>query len=101
MIPLQKVKDIIKRYNNLEKELSSGNIEPKLFAKKSKDYSNLSSIIKVAKDYVNFEIEKNGLEQILKDKDNDFEIIEMAKKDLLDMEENKIVMDKTNCFLLL
>ena len=41
MIPLQKVKDIIDKHNNLEKELSSGNIDPKLFAKKSKEYSSL------------------------------------------------------------
>ena len=47
MIPLQKVKDIIERYNVLEKELSSSNIDPKLFAKKSKEYSNLGSIITV------------------------------------------------------
>ena len=39
MIPLQKVKDIIDKHNVLEKELSSGNIDPKLFAKKSKEYS--------------------------------------------------------------
>ena len=29
MIPLQKVKDIIIRYNDLEKELSSGNLDSK------------------------------------------------------------------------
>ena len=38
MVPLDKVKDIIIKYDALEKELSSGNIDPKLFAKKSKYY---------------------------------------------------------------
>ena len=33
MIPIQKVKEIITRYNSLEKELSSANINPKLFVK--------------------------------------------------------------------
>ena len=37
MIPLEKVKEIISKHNQLEKELSSGNVDPKLFAKKSKD----------------------------------------------------------------
>ena len=37
MIPLQKVKDIIDKHNILEKELSSGKVDPKLFAKKSID----------------------------------------------------------------
>ena len=89
MIPLQKVKDIIERHNVLEKELSSSNIDPKLFAKKSKEYSNLGSIITVAKEYISFEIEKSDLEQILKDKNNDTEMQEMAKKDLDEMEQKK------------
>ena len=89
MIPLQKVKDIIDRHNILEKELSSGKVDPKLFAKKSKEYSNLGRIILVAKKYVNYENEKKDLEQILKDKDNDAEIIEMAEKDLNEMKLNK------------
>ena len=55
MIPLQKVKDIIDKHNILEKELSSGKVDPKLFAKKSKEYSNLGRIIFVAKKYVNYE----------------------------------------------
>ena len=82
MIPIEKVKDIIEKYNDLEKELSSGKIESKLFARKSKEYSNLGNIIGIAKEYVNFENEKKGLEQILSDKDNGAEIIQMAEKDL-------------------
>ncbi len=89
MIPLQKVKDIIDKHNNLEKELSSGDVDPKLFARKSKEYSNLENIIITAKEYINFETEKKDLEQILKDKDNDAEMIEMAKKDLNEMEAKK------------
>ncbi len=82
MIPIGKVQDIIARHDKLEKELSSGNIDPKLFAKKSKDYSNLGNIISIAKEYVKFESEKKDLEQIVKDKNNDTEIIELAEKDL-------------------
>ena len=90
MIPIQKVKDIIVRHDNLEKELSSGQVDTKLFAKKSKEYSNLGNIILIAKEYINFENEKKGLEQILEDKNNDSEMIEMAKRDLNEMEGKKI-----------
>ena len=90
MIPIQKVKDIIVRHDNLEKELSSGKVDTKLFAKKSKEYSNLGNIILIAKEYINFENEKKGLEQILEDKNNDSEMIEMAKRDLNEMESKKI-----------
>ena len=55
MVPIEKVKDIISQYAALEKELSSGSIEPKMFAKKSKEYSRLGRIISVAKNFVNFE----------------------------------------------
>ena len=89
MIPLEKVKDIILRHNNLEKELSSGNLDPKLFAKKSKEYSNLGNIISIAKAYINIEGEKKDLEQILQDKTNDSEMIEMAEKDLHEMKLKK------------
>ena len=89
MIPLQKVKDIISKHTNLEKELSSGNTDSKLFAKKSKEYSDLGDIIEIAKEYINFEKDKKDLEQILKDKENDSEIIEMAKKDIIEMEKKK------------
>ena len=90
MIPIQKVKDIIIKYDNLEKELSSGNIDPKLFAKKSKEYSTLGNIIFIAKAYVNFEKEKKGLEQIIQDKSNEDEIKEMAEKDLNELKSKKL-----------
>ena len=101
MIPLEKVKDIILRHDKLEKELSSGNINPKSYAEKSKEYSNLGTIITVAKEYVNFDIEKKDLEQILSDKNNENEIIEMAKKDLTDLDLKKFSYEnKLKIFLL-
>ena len=82
MVPIDKVKDIIYKHDILEKELASGAIEPKLFAKKSKDYSNLGSIISIAREYVNFENEKKDLLNMLQDKSNDQEMIDLAQKDL-------------------
>ena len=89
MVPIQKVKDIVTRYDNLEKELSSGNIESKVFAKKSKEYSILKNIISIARSYLGFEGEKKDLEEILKDKSNDKEMIELAEKDLNEMKQRK------------
>ena len=101
MIPIQKIKDIITKHDLLEKELASGSIDSKLFAKKSKEYSNLGGIISVAKEYINFENEKKDLQQILNDKNNDAEMIEMAKKDLSQLESKKKAYDsKLKIFLL-
>ena len=55
MIPVDKVKDIIKRHEILEKELSSEALEKKSFASKSKEYSELNAVINYAKDYLVFD----------------------------------------------
>ena len=90
MIPLEKVKDIISKHDNIEKELSSGSVDPKLFVQKSKEYSNLGNIISVAREYVNFDVEIKDLENIINDKDNDVEMMEMAEKDLSQLKIKKI-----------
>ncbi|MEC6986869.1 MAG: peptide chain release factor 1 [Pseudomonadota bacterium] len=101
MIPIKKVEEIINKHTILEKELSSGEIDPKLFAKKSKEYSRIGNIIETAKSYVKFENEKNDLENIILDTKNDLEIIEMAKKDLEDLKQkNRIFENKLKIFLL-
>ena len=82
MIPIEKVRDIIVKHDNLEKELSSGNIDTKLFAKKSKEYSSLGNVISYAREFIKFEKEKKDLEQIIHDQKSDSEMVEMAEKDL-------------------
>ena len=78
MIPIKKVQDIIAKHDDLEKELSSGSIDTKLFAIKSKEYSNLGNIISTARDYLHLEKEKKDLEALIKDKSNDSEMKEMT-----------------------
>ena len=89
MVPINKVKDIITKHDNLEKELSSGSIDPKLFAKKSKEYSSLGGIIKIARDYINFENEKKDLLNMVQDKSNDREMVDLAQKDLNELIKKK------------
>ena len=89
MVPIEKVKDIIVQHDALEKELSSGNVDTKLFAKKSKEYSRLGRIISVARKFVNFENEKKDLENMVQDKTNDQEMVNLAQKDLNELLEKK------------
>ena len=89
MIPIDKVKNIIERYDLLEKELSTGKFDAKLFAKESKEYSDLKNIINQAKEYVNFDKNKKDLNNIINDKKNDQEMIIMAKKELDTVESQK------------
>ena len=82
MIPVDKVKQIIDRYNSLEKELSSDKFDSKLFANKSKEYADLKHIINTAKEYLNFEKNKKDLNNLNNDKNNDQEMISLAQKEL-------------------
>ncbi len=101
MVPIDKVKNIIKRYDEIEKELSSGSLSPKIFAEKSKEYSNLGQIIEVAKKYVNFENEKKDLVNMIEDKANDKEIINLAQNDLNVLLESKEKYENDLKFFLL
>ena len=89
MLPIDKVRNIITKYDALEKELASGKIDPKLFAKKSKEYSSLGEVIVKARKYINFENEKKDLVNMVQDKSNDQDIIELAQKDLSELLEIK------------
>ena len=80
MIPLGKIQALVLKYNDLEKELSTGTIDPKTFAQKSKEYSELGNIISYAREYLKFDNDEKDLEQMSKDKNSDFEMIKLAEK---------------------
>ncbi len=85
MIPIKKVEQLINTYKELEKELASGSLNNKDLVKKSKEYSNLGDIIKESKGYVNFDKEKKELEKIIEEKNNDKEMILLAKNELSEL----------------
>ena len=101
MIPKEKVQDIVAKHDSLETELSSGKIEAKLFAQKSKEYSSLGNIILYAKEFLKFDDEIKDLKQIIDDEKNDKEIVDLAEKDLNELKEKKIDYEnKLKIFLL-
>ena len=101
MIPINKVRDLIIKHTMLEKELSTGEIDKKKFAEKSKEYSDLNDVVKEAKEYSSFESDKKELEKIINDNNNDDEMIELAKSELKDLiKKNEINEKKIKLFLL-
>ena len=101
MIPQKTIEELITKHSILEKDLSSGSIDKKKFAEKSKEYSDLNEIIDSAKKYVSFEKDKIGLEKILDDKDTDDELKKMAHIELEDLKiENKKIEKKLKLFLI-
>ena len=85
MIPRKTIEELISKHSNLEKELSSGSIEKKQFAEKSKEYSDLNEIVENANKFLSFENEKKDLEKILNDQTTDNELKKMAELELDDL----------------
>ena len=92
MIPVNKIENLIKIYADLEKELSSGSVDKKEYASKSKKYSSLGSVINQAREYLNFEKEKIDLEKIINDNQTDNEMKDMAKNEI----KNILIKKKIN-----
>ncbi len=86
MIPLKTIEELISKHSILEKDLSSGEIDKKLFAEKSKEYSDLNEIIDNAKKYLSFEKDKIELEKILADQNSDKELLKLAETEIKDLE---------------
>ncbi len=94
MIPLKTVNDLINKHASLEKELSSSEIDKNSFAEKSKEYADLSEIIKIAKIYVTYEENKKEIQSILEDRNSDPDLLKMAETELADLEAQKDINEK-------
>ena len=94
MVPTNKIEELISKHFLLEKELSSGKIEKKQFAEKSKEYSDLNDIIKQAKKYISFEKEKNELEKIINDTNSGNDLITMASDELKELKKQHEINEK-------
>ncbi len=86
MIPNKTIEELISRHSTLEKDLSSGTIDKKLFAEKSKEYSDVNEIIENAKKYISFNNDKKELEKILNDSSSDEELKNMAEAELSNLQ---------------
>ena len=87
MIPEKTIEELIIKHSNLEKDLSSGDLDKNELGEKSKEYSDLNEIVESAKKYLVFETSKTELEKILNDKNSDEELKRMAETELADLKE--------------
>ena len=94
MIPAKTIEELISKHSALEKDLSSGEIDKKLFAEKSKEYSDVNEIIENARKYLSYEDEKKDLEKILNDNSADKELKDMAELELLDLKNEFEINEK-------
>ena len=101
MIPAKTIKDLVFKHSSLEKDLSSGEIDKKLFAEKSKEYSDINEIVDNAKKYLSFESDKKEVEKILNDNSVDEELKKMAELELIELKTQYDINEKKLKFFLL
>ncbi|MDC0043762.1 peptide chain release factor 1 [Candidatus Pelagibacter sp.] len=101
MIPTKTIGELILKHSLLEKELSTGDVNKKLFAEKSKEYSDLNEIIDDAKKYILFEKERSDLEKIIEDNKSEDEFKKMAEVELIELKsQHELNEKKLKLFLL-
>ena len=101
MLPINKVKEIVSRYETLEKTLSQSDIDKNTYVKNSKEYSSIGDIIVDIKSYIKMIEDKEGSEKILQDKSADKELKEMAELELLEIKEKILDLEtKIKIFML-
>ncbi len=101
MIPVKTIEELIFKHSSLERDLSSGKIDKKVFAEKSKEYFDVNEIIINAKKYISFAKDKAELEKILSDKNSDEELKKLAEIELLDLQnQHELNEKKLKLFLL-
>jgi len=89
MIPIDKVENIVSRFNELESILAKPDLKKDEFVSNSKEYSNLNEIITYAKDYLKVLEDLKSTKNILEDKSTDKEFYEMAEKELKDLKQRE------------
>ena len=89
MIPIDKVENIVSRFNELENILAKPDLKKDEFVSNSKEYSNLNEIISYAKDYLKVLDDLKSTKNILDDKSTDKEFYEMADKELKDLKQQE------------
>ncbi len=94
MIPKKTIEELIEKHSTLENDLSSGKIDKKLFADKSKEYSDLNEVVNEAKKYISFDDNKNELKKILDDPNTDIELKKMAETEMIELEQNHAGYEK-------
>tara|TARA_B100000989_G_scaffold282683_1_gene247987 strand:- start:507 stop:1580 length:1074 start_codon:yes stop_codon:yes gene_type:complete len=94
MLPQEKVKNLIDKHIKLEKELSSGEVNKNKYAEISKEYSELSDIIKQAKEYLNFQKDIQDLNNIINDKSSDEDMKEFANNEIENLKKKYLLNEK-------
>ncbi len=101
MIPQERLQQLITRHEELEHMMSGGNMSSEDIVTTSKEYAELTPIVKAAKDYMVMVREMAELDEMIADKDGDGEMRELAEMELLDLKKKLPDMERAVEIMLL
>ncbi|WP_417320765.1 peptide chain release factor 1 [Emcibacter sp.] len=88
MIPQEKLNQLITRHEELEHLMSGGSdLGSDDFVKISREYSDLTPVVKTAREFMDLQQEIADLEEMLGDQDTDAEMRELAEMELPELKE--------------
>ncbi len=94
MLPINKVKEIVTKYETLEKSLSEVNIDKKTYVQNSKEYSSIGEIIVDVKAYIKLVDDRESSKKIIEDSSSDKELKEMAEMELKEIKTKEEDLEK-------
>jgi peptide chain release factor 1 len=95
------VEELVEKHKTLGQKLSDGGMENSEFVKLSKEYSNLNDFIEIGLDFKNTKKDIIDLDLMLKDQNQDPELLDMAKQELeLKIKQMESLYEKIIEFLL-
>jgi len=99
----EKLKSIIERYDNIQKELMQPDIisDVKKFTKLSKEAKSLLEIVETATKYLNLQEQISQNKELIADKSEDEELRQLAQEELTDLENNKEELEEKLKILLI
>ena len=84
MIPPDKLRRVADRFEEIEAAMAA-DISPEEYVTLSKEYSDLSPVVAVIRDYENAQAELTSLEEMVADEGTDAEMLELAKDELQEL----------------
>ena len=86
MIPPDKLRRVADRFEEIEAAMAA-DISPEEYVTLSKEYSDLSPVVAVIRDYENAQAELASLEEMVADEGTDAEMLELAKDELQELKQ--------------
>src|SRR4051812_37860221 len=94
-IPLERIRQIEARRDELSAQMSRGDLAADQFVKLSKDYAELEPVAQAAGEVRRYRQELDALSFMIEDEEADAELKSMAGEELADLRDKLVIAERT------